>query len=133
MDGRNTIYRGPRGQQKLRSLAEAAPVAAKFEDCHNCFNRLCAALRNRSPSAVPSAISTLADDNYAKFLAWGNDTGAATRSLDHTLRKASDLREMTLDLLTDLHSLILEGIQLFLFERLLITKIGRLILRPMKP
>jgi hypothetical protein len=105
MDARNTIYRGPRGQERLRSLAKAAPVAAKFEDCYNSFNRLCVELRGRSPSAI----SALVDENYAKLLAWGNDTGAATRSLDHMLRKASDLREGTLDLLRDLHELIREG------------------------
>jgi hypothetical protein len=110
MDSRNTIYRGPRGQERLRSLAKAAPIAAKFEDCHNCFNRLCAALRSLAvKSQSTSTISTLADSNFAKFLAWGNDTGAATKSLDHTLRKASELREITLDLLTDLNLLILEG------------------------
>ena len=128
MDGQNTIYRGSRGQQKFRSLAEAAPVAAKFEDCHNCFNRLCIALRSRSPSAI----STLADDNFARFLAWGYDTGAATRSLDHMLRKSSDLRDMTLNLLKDLHELIVNGLQLILFERPSTTKIGRLILSPIK-
>jgi hypothetical protein len=105
MDGRNTIYRGPRGRERLRNLAKAAPVAAKFEDCGNSFSRLCRALR----SPFPPAISTLADENYASFLAWGNDTGAATRSLDHTLRKASELRETTLTLLQDLHELLLEG------------------------
>ena len=108
MDPPKTIYRGPRGQQKLRNLAEAAPVAAKFEDCRNCFNKLCAALR----SHWPPAISTLAADNFAKVLAWGNDTGAATRSLDHTLRKSTDLKEMTLDLLKDLHLTILDGMAL---------------------
>ncbi len=123
MDMPKTIYRGPRGHQKLRSLAEAAPVAAKFEDCHNCFNKLCTALRSRSPSAI----STLADDNFAKFLAWGNDTGAATRSLDHTLRKSSDLKEVTLDLLKHLHLAILDGRDFFLFKRLSTTKIERLI------
>lgn len=110
MDGPKTIYRGPRGRERLRNLAMAAPVAAKFEDCHNGFSRLCAALRSLTLRNRPaSAISTIADDNFAKFLVWGNDTGAATRSLDHTLRKASELREITLELLKDLHSLILEG------------------------
>lgn len=124
MDGLHTIYRGPRGHKKLRSLAEAAPVAAKFEDCHNCFNKLCVALRSRSPSAI----STSADDNFAKFLTWGNDTGAATQSLDHTLRKSSELREMTLDLLKDLQSTILDGIHLILLKHLSMAKISGLIL-----
>jgi hypothetical protein len=116
MDVPKTIYRGPRGQQKLQSLAKAAPIAAKFEDCHNCFNKLCTTLRSSY-----SKISILADDNFAKFLAWGNDTGAATRSLDHTLRKSSDLREMTLDLLKDLHKTILDGMCLFHFKLLSIA------------
>jgi hypothetical protein len=122
MDMPKTIYRGPRGQQKLRMLADAAPVAAKFEDCHNGFSKLCARLRDS-----PSKISTLADDNFAKFLAWGNDTGAVTRSLDHTLRKSSDLREVTLDLLKDLHMTILDGMRFLYLKSLSMATGERLI------
>ena len=123
MEVQKTIYRGPKGQQKLRSLAEAAPVAAKFEDCHNCFNKLCATLRTRSPLKI----SVLAENNFAKFLAWGNDTGAATRSLDHTLRKSTEMREMTLDLLKDLHLTILDGMTIFIFKFQLMARIELLI------
>jgi hypothetical protein len=116
MDSLQTIYRGPRSQQKLRHLVQAAPVAAKFEDCHNGFNKLCIALRNLSLSKL----SVPADDSFAKFLAWGNDTGAATRSLDHTLRKSTDLRDMTLDLLRDLDLMIQDGMSKSKFKHVLV-------------
>jgi hypothetical protein len=122
MDVPKTIYRGPRGRQKLRSLAEAAPVAAKFEDCHNGFYKLCGKLKDSH-----SKISMLADDNFARFLAWGNDTGAATRSLDHMLRKSSDLKEMTLVLLKDLYVTILDGMRLFHYNFLAMATSARLI------
>ena len=122
MDVPQTIYRGPRGRQKLRSVAEAAPVAAKFEDCHNGFYKLCGKLKDSH-----SKISMLANDNFARFLAWGNDTGAATRSLDHTLRKSSDLKEMTLDLLKDLYVTILDGMCLFHYNSLAMASSAGLI------
>lgn len=91
------------------SHVQTAPVAAKFEDCHQCFTRLCAAMETHpSPADVE-----LAKDSFAKFLAWGNDTGAMNRSLDHTLRKASDHQKKTLELLSTLHSTLMEGMCLF--------------------
>ena len=69
----------------------------------------------------------LTNDNFARFLAWGNDTGAATRSLDHTLRKSSDLKEMTLDLLKDLYVTILDGMCLFHYNSLAMASSAGLI------
>ena len=89
--------------------AQTAPVAAKFEDCHQCFARLCVALQEH-PS---TSDLNLAEESLAKFLAWAEDTGALTRALDHTLRKASDIHEMVLELLATLHSTLIEGIYLY--------------------
>lgn len=81
-------------------MPEAAPIAAKYEDCVQNFARFCVAVEsNSSPTD-----STLADDSYAKFLAWGSDSRASSRSLDYNLRKTSDLRDRTLELLVILHS-----------------------------
>lgn len=97
---------------KSRNLADTAPVAAKFEDCRQWFARLCVALETFfSPSDI-----ALAEDSFAKFLAWGNDTGAMSQSLDHTLRKASAHQKKTLDLLTTLHLTLVEGMRLLILR-----------------
>jgi hypothetical protein len=54
-----------------------------------------------------------AEESLAKFLVWAEDTGALTQALDHTLRKASDLHEIVLELLTTLHSTLIEGMYLY--------------------
>src|SRR6266536_794784 len=122
MEGPTKIYQSlsmpPNSRRKQRNLAQTAPVAAKFEDCHQCFTRLCVALKT-----LPSTSDLdLAEDSFAKFLAWGNDTGAMSRSLDHTLRKASAHQKKTLELLTTLHSTLMEGMRLFIFKCFLMVK-----------
>ncbi|RFU32291.1 hypothetical protein B7463_g4032, partial [Scytalidium lignicola] len=93
----NQVYRALR-PHKHYPLPSSAPIAAQFEDCRQCFNRLCLALK--SDSTLP--YSAIADDTYGKFLAWGNDSGAASRNLDYTLRKTTNLRNTTLELLANL-------------------------------
>jgi hypothetical protein len=95
-------------RRKQHNLAQTAPVAAKFEDCHQCFTKLCVTL-NMLPSLSDL---DLAEDSFAKFLAWGKDTSAMNGSLDHTLRRASARQKMTLELLTTLHSTLVEGMRL---------------------
>jgi hypothetical protein len=114
MDGPAKIYhsQSSKSRQKQQRHAQTAPVAAKFEDCQQCFDRLCVALKDH-----PSLFDLdLAEESLAKFRAWGNDTGAMTRSLDHALRKASAHQKKTLELLTALHSALVEGMRLFVFE-----------------
>jgi hypothetical protein len=114
MEGPTQIYHSSNSRRKQRNVAQTAPVAAKFEDCHQYFNRLCVALKEyASPSDAD-----LAEDSFARFLGWGNDTGATTRSLDHALRKASGHQKKTLELLTNLHSTLVEGMCLTWFENL---------------
>ena len=110
------VPRHSRGKSK--NLAHSAPVAAKFEDCRQWFARLCVALET---FFEPSDIA-LAEDSFAKFLAWGNDTGAMTQSLDHALRKASAHQKKTLDLLTTLHLTLVEGMRLFILSNLSFSK-----------
>jgi hypothetical protein len=118
MEEPTQIYHSSSSRWRQRNLAQTAPVAAKFEDCHQYFTRLCVALKEH---ASPSDVD-LAEDSFARFLAWGNDTGAMTRSLDHALRKASGHQKKTLELLTTLHSTLVEGMRLFLFENLSMAK-----------
>jgi hypothetical protein len=104
MEQQTKIYEAMLGWGQ-RGLAQTAPVAAKFKDCRQCFDRLCAALQTHSSLSD----AELARENYARFLTWGIDTGAMDRSLHRTLRKSSDMREMTLELLTSLHSALKRG------------------------
>ncbi|KAH8820807.1 nb-arc domain-containing protein [Xylogone sp. PMI_703] len=94
----NPVYRALR-PHKHYSLPSSAPIAAQFEDCRQCFTRLCLTLKS-ADSTIP--YSSIADDTYGKFLAWGNDSGAASRNLDYTLRKTTNLRNTTLELLSNL-------------------------------
>jgi hypothetical protein len=114
MEGPTHIYHSSNSQRKQNNLAQTAPLAAKFEDCHQYFTRLCVALKEYASSSDVD----LAEDSFARFLGWGNDTGAMTRSLDHALRKASGLQKRTLELLTNLHSTLVEGMCLAIFENL---------------
>jgi hypothetical protein len=82
-----------------------APIAAIFEKCRESFERLC--IVTRLNSSQPN--SSLVEDNYGTFLAWGNDSGAATRSLDRTLRKTSNLSDMVMELLRTLYSTLQRG------------------------
>lgn len=99
----NPVYRTLR-RKKRDYLPQTAPIAAKFEDCRQCFERFCIVVRSNQPSH-----STLVEDSYGKFLEWGNDSGALPRTIDHTLRKTSDLSKMTLELLVTLYSILSKG------------------------
>jgi tetratricopeptide (TPR) repeat protein len=100
----NPVYRALR-RKKRDYLPQTAPIAAKFEDCRQCFERFCTVVRSNQPSR-----STLVEDSYGKFLEWGNDSGALPRTIDHTLRKTSDLSKMTLELLVTLYSILSKGV-----------------------
>jgi len=111
MDGSAKIYHSlsSNSRRKQLLLAERAPVAAQFEACQQCFARLCVALKEH----LSLFDVDLAEESLAKFRAWGNETGAMAQSLDHTLRKASAHQKKTLELLTALHSTLVEGMHLF--------------------
>jgi hypothetical protein len=83
---------------------QIAPIAAKFERCREVFERLCIIIRSMSPE-----MSSAVEDVYGRFLAWGNDSGASSRALDHTLQKSSSLQDMTTELLISLYSKLNEG------------------------
>src|SRR5580700_6770445 len=79
---------------------QTAPIAAIFEKCRESFKQLCIVTRLNSSESNLS----LVEDNYGTFLAWGNDSGAASRSLDRALRKTSNLSDMIIELLRSLYS-----------------------------
>jgi hypothetical protein len=99
----NPVYRALRGNQHYH-VPQTAPIEAKFEKCRQAFERLCIIVRSISDDASDAAITdvNIVDDSYGSFLAWGNDSGASKRTLDHTLRKANNLSQMTLELLASL-------------------------------
>lgn len=103
----NQMYTVLRSRQKTARNPQIAPISALFEDCRQTFERLCVTAR-----AVSSTNSILIEDNYGKFLAWGNDSGASSRSLDHTLRKDSSLSATTLDFLKTLYKKLGQGMSL---------------------
>lgn len=100
----NVAYRALR-KHNQQSLPQTAPIAAKFEDCQQSFERLCIVVRSNGDEAN----SALVEDSYGKFLAWGKDSGASDRSVDHGLRKSSGLAGRTLELLVALFSKLEQG------------------------
>ena len=98
------MYRALRGQ-KSSFLPQTAPIAAKFEDCQQNFERLCIVSRSGIRLIEPNVI----EDSYGRFLAWGRDCGAADRSVDHRLRKSSSLSTRTLELLKTLSAKLEQG------------------------
>lgn len=88
----------PAGRQK-------AIIAARFEECQQDFNRLCARLDRHFPDTKAKSLS----DCLGSFVAWGSETGANDQTLDYKLRKANDMQEMVVELLTQLHEVIEEG------------------------
>lgn len=112
MERGSEIYHKKDSGSRRKQQSQTAPIAAEYEDCQDCFSRLHDALKEH-----PSLFDLdLAEENLAKFLSWGNETGAMSRSLDHSLRKSSTLQKKTLELLSILHSTLEEGMRFFVFE-----------------
>lgn len=92
--------------QQGRAVRAKALIAANLEDCLQDFDRLCAALRaNRQGSEEYVA----AENCRSRLTSWAHDSGASGRALDHSLRRSSSLRGITLNLLIDLHATLQEG------------------------
>ena len=83
-------------KQESSHAYEKAPIAAMFEDCLQYFERI-DMIQDPEMAGFPNL-----DGYFSRFRQWGSDTGAQTRALDHTLRKASQLQQATKDLLRDL-------------------------------
>ena len=81
---------------------EAAPIAARFEECLQCFERLSSIIE--TDQEAETVIYPTIEGAFSRFRQWGTDTGAPSRALDHALRNASQLRQTTENLLGDLLS-----------------------------
>ena len=85
-----------------KAAREKAPVAAEFESCTERFDRLNIVMEANETTWEPYHI--LLNDYRSRLATWGIDTGASSRTIDHTLRKASRLKGHTLDILEELHA-----------------------------
>ncbi len=107
-------HSGPPGSKAHRTketqrLRARAPLAAQFEDCAQAVRQLHAAL-NANPSISEQApLRILIERCFRRLIAWGNDTGASSRTLDHSLRRAAGPQSSTLTLLKELHELVVNG------------------------
>lgn len=83
-----------------RQPRESSPIATLFSECVKLIDDLGSLVDSQKLSWAEASVPL--DINASKLRAWGNDTGAASRSLDHALRKASRLRQQVLLLLSNL-------------------------------
>lgn len=96
----STPFINVRGQ-RTNMVRRSTPIAAGFEDCLQLFEQLVSAMEADSTTWKPAEVVPLKDD-FSKLKAWGNETGASSRSLDHALRKASKLQQQVSELLDEL-------------------------------
>jgi len=95
-----------------QTLRAKAPLAAQFEDCAQAVKQVHSAL-NTDPSVEKhTSLHALVGRCLGRLTTWGHETGASSRLLDHSLRRASRLRNNTLTLLQDLHDRFQDGNQL---------------------
>ena len=86
---------------------QRAPIAARFEDCLQDFERLSSIIETYQEA--DKAKGFCIESAYSQFRQWGSDTGAQNRTLDHALRKATHLEQATIKLLKDLLSALQIG------------------------
>lgn len=99
-----TVSKSREGQSQHGSnrAYKTAPIAAIFEDCLQCFERMSSIIE--ANKEAEKAQYPRVEGAFSKFRQWGNDTAAPRRSLDHALRKAPQLQQATEELLQDLYS-----------------------------
>jgi hypothetical protein len=106
METATLAYRVLRGKSVVKvSPRRMYPIAARFEDCIQIFERLRAYIAQLPDLSLPEMVENTHED----FLAWGRDSGAVAQCIDRTLRKAAELSQRTLELLEKIHSKIEQG------------------------
>jgi hypothetical protein len=99
-----------RDREAQRLLVRAkAPLAAQFEDCAEAVKQLHTALNANPSLSEQTQLRILIERCLRRLTSWGHDTGATSRVLDHSLRRASKPRSSTLTLLKELHELVVQG------------------------
>jgi len=94
--------------QKLLVRAKA-PLAAQYEDCAQAVKQLYTALSANPLASEQAPLRILIERCLRHLISWGHDTGASSRVLDHSLRRASKPRSTTLTLLKELHELVVQA------------------------
>lgn len=96
----------PKAQRQLQSrvLRRKAPLAAQFEDCFQVSIRLTDAIQANRPRS--SQLRQLALSCHDKIRIWGDDSGAASRTLDYALKCAPTIAHQTQSLLAELLSVL---------------------------
>lgn len=100
---------GSKKAQRLkesRGLRAKAPIAAQFEDCFQSFQQLSDSLQFK-PSNLE--LYSITKECGRRLKTWGEDSGASSRALDYALKNSIVVKQQTLRLLTDLHSILDDG------------------------
>jgi hypothetical protein len=92
-----------------QNLRARAPLAAQFEDCAQAVKQAHAALNADTSVEKQTPLRALIGRCLGRLVTWGHETGASSRLLDHSLRRASKPRDNTLTLLKELHERVQDG------------------------
>jgi hypothetical protein len=96
---------GPR--KDLGSLYQYAQVAAAFEECRQTCDQLSSAMAANRP--VWEARADFLESLQNNLENWGEIHHVENCSLDHTLRKSSELRDLLVELLESLNQKLQNG------------------------
>lgn len=86
-----------------QNMRAKAPLAAQFEDCAQVVKQAYAALHADASVEQQKSLRVYIGRCLGRLITWGHETGASSRLLDHSLRRASKPRDNTLTLLKELH------------------------------
>ena len=90
-------------------LRAKAALAAQFEDCAQAVEQVHAALTADPSAEQHTSLRVLIERCLGRLTTWGRETGASSRVLDHSLRRASAPRHITIILLSELHNRLQSG------------------------
>ncbi|KIY02878.1 uncharacterized protein Z520_01343 [Fonsecaea multimorphosa CBS 102226] len=96
-----------RSRKELGGYYQHAQIAAAYEDCRQTFDQLSLLLEANRP--VWEGNADFLESFKNSLVHWANVHHAENGSLDHALRKSSDLRDQVVDLLENLNQKLQNG------------------------
>lgn len=87
-------------------LRAKAPIAARFEDCVQVFQRLSDSLQ---VNQFKPQLERVSKECVLRFKLWGDSSGASSRALDYALKGSPLVKRQVLSLLGELNSTLGEG------------------------
>ena len=87
-------------ERQGRRAHKAAPIAAIFGECLQSFEQLRTIIETNQEAEKNQSLTF--EGAFSKFCQWGSDTAAPKHLLDHALRRAPQLQQVTERLLKDL-------------------------------